>query len=188
MTITVHFAQPGPQNTDAVIEAVDRYLSSEEPLDKIVVASTEGGTGLRFAQRFPHRGVIVVSHQSGFVRPNHNEMPAEMRSRIAEAGATVLTATHAFAGVGRGIRKTLGTWTINELLAVAYRTFGQGTKVCAEIVMMAADAGLVQVDRDVVAVGGTGHGADTAWVVRPAYTSDFPTLKMKACICRPLEF
>jgi hypothetical protein len=71
---------------------------------------------------------------------------------------------------------------------VAYRTFGQGTKVCAEIAMMAADAGLVPVDTDVVCIAGTGRGADTAWIIRPTNTHAFSKLRMRACICKPIEF
>ena len=74
------------------------------------------------------------------------------------------------------------------MLAYAYRTFGQGTKVCAEIALMAADAGLIPVDKDVVCIGGTGRGADTAWLVKPTNTSNFTELKMRACICKPLNF
>ncbi|MHA2424371.1 MAG: pyruvate kinase alpha/beta domain-containing protein, partial [Candidatus Thorarchaeota archaeon] len=105
-----------------------------------------------------------------------------------ESGASLLTATHAFAGVSRGVRVSLGTYSTTEIIAYAYRTFGQGTKVCAEIAMMAADAGLIPVDRDVVCVGGTGRGADTAWLIRASNTNKFPELKMRGCLCKPLEF
>jgi hypothetical protein len=115
-------------------------------------------------------------------------MSERSRTEIENLGAKVLTTTHAFAGVSRGIRKALGTYTTAELLAVAYRTFGQGTKVAAEIAMMAADSGLVPVDKDIVSIAGTGRGADTAWLVQPAYTSNFPELKMRVCLCKPMNF
>ncbi len=131
---------------------------------------------------------MVVTHHTGFTLPNENELDDGNRKSILEAGARLLTTAHAFAGVARSFRKELGTWTPTELMAVAFRTFGQGTKVCAEIAMMAADAGLVRVDQDVVTIGGTGFGADTAWLVTPTNTSTFPKLRMKACLCKPLEF
>ena len=132
--------------------------------------------------------MVIVSHQTGFAEPNENELREEHRKEIIKEGAQLLTTTHAFAGVARSIRRELGTWQSTEIIAVAFRTFGQGTKVCAEIAMMAADAGLVPVDTDVVCIGGTGRGADTAWVIQPANTQAFPKLRMRACICKPFEF
>ncbi len=187
MTHTLYFKEAGPGNTPQVINAVREYLSVY-PIHHVIVATTRGETGVAVAEAFKDRSVIVVTHQAGFIAPNTVELTADNQERILKTGAKILTATHAFAGVSRGIRKALGTWTIAELLAVAFRTFGQGTKVCAEIAMMAADAGLVPVDQDVICIAGTGTGADTAWVVRPAYTSSFTELKMKCCICKPLEF
>jgi hypothetical protein len=185
---TRYFGKASSEHTQAVIKCIKETLSADPDLRFIIVASTQGQTGLAFAEEFKKKRVIVVSHQSGFVAPDTNELSDEMRTRIENTGARVLTATHAFAGVSRGIRKTLGTWTTTELLAVAYRTLGQGTKVCAEISMMAADSGLIPVTEDVVCIGGTGRGADTAWIIRPTYTSSFPELKLRACICKPIDF
>jgi len=61
-------------------------------------------------------------------------------------------------------------------------------KVCVEIVLMATDAGLTSIDKDVIAIAGTGRGADTAVLVRPASTSDFFNLKIKEIIAKPREF
>jgi len=63
--------------------------------------------------------------------------------------------------------------------------FGEGTKVCVEISVMAADAGLIPVNRDVVAIAGTNSGADTAIVVKPATTSDFFSLEVREIIAKP---
>ena len=185
---TTYFDQASDEHTQDVISVVKEFLETAPDIEYIVVATTEGTTGSAAARAFQGKHVVVVTHVTGFAKPNENELSDEKREEIENLGAELLTTTHALAGVGRGIRKQLGTYTIAELLAYAYRTFGQGTKVCAEIALMAADAGLVPVDKDVICIGGTGRGADTAWLVRPAYTSDFPKLKMKACICKPLEF
>jgi hypothetical protein len=185
---TLYFEKASREHSVQVVEAVKEFLNHNEGIEHIVVATTEGTTGFLFAKEFSSKQVIVVTHQSGFASPDHNELSNEKRAEIAALGAYVLTATHAFAGVGRGIRKSLGTYTETEIIAYAFRTFGQGTKVCAEIAMMAADAGLVPVSKDVICVAGTGRGADTAWIIRPANTSDFTKLQMKACLCKPLEF
>ncbi len=65
---------------------------------------------------------------------------------------------------------------------------GEGTKVCVEITLMAADAGLIPVGKDVVAVAGTGNGADTALRIKPANASRFFDLKIREVIAKPFEF
>ncbi|MHA1607222.1 MAG: pyruvate kinase alpha/beta domain-containing protein, partial [Candidatus Freyarchaeota archaeon] len=61
-----------------------------------------------------------------------------------------------------------------------------GFKVCIEISLMAADAGLIPVDKDVIAIGGTGRGADTAVVLKPAESSHFLDLRVHAILCKPI--
>ena len=69
-----------------------------------------------------------------------------------------MTTTHAFGGVGRAVRKKLGTFQVDEIIAYTLRTFGQGMKVVAEITLMAADAGLITDAGPIIAVGGSGKG------------------------------
>ncbi|MFW9788754.1 MAG: pyruvate kinase alpha/beta domain-containing protein [Candidatus Thorarchaeota archaeon] len=185
---THYFDIASPEHTEKVLSLVKQFLNDNPDIEHIVVATTEGATGIAAAKEFPDKKVVVVTHQTGFAKENENELSEEKREYIESLGAHVHTATHAFAGVARSFRKVLNTWMPTEIVAVGLKTFGQGTKVCAEIAMMAADAGLAPVDRDVVCIGGTGRGADTAWVVRPANSHAFPRLRMKACICKPLGF
>jgi len=72
-----------------------------------------------------------------------------------------------------------------ELIAHALRLFGEGTKVCVEITVMAADAGLIPVNRNVVAIGGTDRGADTALVIKPSNASNFFSLEVREVIAKP---
>jgi hypothetical protein len=65
---------------------------------------------------------------------------------------------------------------------------GEGTKVCVEITLMAADAGLIPVDKDIVAIAGTGRGADTALRIKPANTARFFDLKIKEILAKPCNF
>ena len=185
---TNYFEDISEEHTEEVLSIVKKYLESNNEIEHIIVATTEGTSGLLAAQTFKNKKVVVVTHQTGFVAPNENELDTEIRSRILTEGASVLTTNHAFAGVARAIRRELGSWQTTEIIAVAYRTFGQGTKVCCEIAMMAADAGLVPVDEDVICIAGTGRGADTAWIIQPANTQAFPKIRMRACLCKPFDF
>jgi len=58
--------------------------------------------------------------------------------------------------------------------------------VACSITMMAADAGLVRTDEDVISIAGTRYGADTAIVVQPSNSHRFYNLKVKEIICKPL--
>ena len=181
---TVYFQAPGKQNTESVLELVKGYAQAEGIRD-IVVASTTGETGVKASRVFKGFNVVVVSHHVGFHEPGVWEMEEDNREKILENGAKILTATHALSSVERAIRKDFGTIMPLELVANTLRLFGEGTKVCVEITIMAADAGLIPVDRDVIAVGGTGRGADTALVIRPASASRFFDLEIREIIAKP---
>ena len=58
-------------------------------------------------------------------------------------------------------------------------------KVACEITIMAADAGLVRTDEEVIAIAGTHSGADTAIVVQPSNANRFFNLRVKEIICKP---
>ena len=58
-------------------------------------------------------------------------------------------------------------------------------KVALEIAAMAADTGMVRTDEDVICIGGTGRGADTAVVLQPNYVHRFFDTKVKEIICKP---
>jgi hypothetical protein len=64
------------------------------------------------------------------------------------------------------------------------RIFGEGTKVCAEIAVMAADAGLIPVDKDVIVIAGSGSGADTALVMNPVHSNNFFKMTVREIMCK----
>lgn len=181
---TVYFQTPGSQNTASVLRLAKEYAQTEEIKD-IVVASTTGETGAKASKVFKGFNVVVVTHHSGFVEPGTPELREENRRKILENGAKVLTATHALSGVERAVRKKLKTILPVELIAHALRLFGEGTKVCVEITVMAADAGLIPVDKNVVAIGGTNRGADTALLIKPSNASNFFSLEVREVIAKP---
>jgi len=181
---TVYFLASGEQNTESLLELIKNYAQAEGIKD-IVVASTTGETGAKASRIFKDFNVVVVSHHVGFHEPGVWEMEEENRKKILENGAKILTATHALSGVERAIRKNFGTIMPLEIIAHTLRLFGEGTKVCVEITIMAADAGLIPVDRDAIAIGGTRRGADTALVIRPANASNFFDLKIREIIVKP---
>jgi hypothetical protein len=181
---TAYFEQPGRVNTDCALR-IAKKRAKELAINTVLVASTEGTTGARAAQLFDDQQVVVVSHSTGFKEPNVQELTEENRAQIDAAGATVLTCQHALGGVNRAVRRKLDTYELDEIIAFALRTFGQGTKVCVEIALMAADAGLVRVDEPCIAIAGTGRGADTVLVLTPANAQSFFDLRIHEVLCKP---
>jgi hypothetical protein len=181
---TVYFEKPGPQNTSRTLEVAKRR-ADQLGLHTVLVASTSGRTGAEAAKLFQGYDVVIVSHSTGFSGPNTQQLTEENRAAIEAAGATILTCQHAFGGVNRAVRKQLGTYLTDEIIAYTLRTFGEGTKVCAEIALMAADAGLVTVGEPCIAVAGSGRGADTAFVLVPVNAQQFFDLQIMEVLAKP---
>ncbi len=180
----VYFPEPGSANTEKTLEIAKRR-AEQLGIKTIVVASTSGETGVKAVKLFANYKVVVVTHATGFPTPDAQELTAQNRAKIVEKGGIILTATHAFGGIGRAIRRRFNTYQVDEIIAQTLRVFGQGTKVACEIVLMAADAGLIRTDEEVISIGGTASGADTALVVKPTHTHDFFELKVREVLCKP---
>ena len=181
---SVYYKQPGQQNTARTLE-IARRRAEELGIRTILVASTRGETGVQAAQVFQGYDVVVVTHATGFVEPNTQQLTPEHRAAIETAGAKILTCQHAFGGISRAVRKKWGTYAIDEIVAQTLRIFGEGMKVCVEIALMAADAGLVRVGEPCIAIAGTGWGADTAVVLAPAHVQQFFDLRVMEVLAKP---
>lgn len=181
---SVYYSQSGPQNTARTLE-IARRRADQLGVRTVLVASTRGETGLQAARQFQGYDVVVVTHATGFREPNTQELTEENRAAIQAAGATILTCQHAMGGISRAVRKKWGTYEIDEIVAQTLRVFGEGTKVCVEIALMAADAGLIRVGEPCIAIAGTGWGADTALVLVPANVQQFFDLRVMEVLAKP---
>lgn len=181
----MYFEKKGPDNTDVVIELAVKK-ATELNLSHVVVASKSGATALKLSNR--GLSVVCVSYHVGFSKPGVDMLPPAARQQLAENNIPVLTTTHLLAGVDRAVKNKFGGIYPSELMAHTLRMFGEGTKVCVEIAGMALDAGLIPYGEDVVAVAGSGTGADTALIVRPAHSNNFFDTKISEIICKPRNF
>lgn len=183
-----YYRKPGKVNTRDVLEATVRR-AGELGIKRILVPSVSGETALTAGEVLGGAvQIIAITHVAGFDEPNVQEMSDDNRRRLESAGVRIFTGQHAFGGVGRAVRNKLGTYQVDEIMAFTLRTFGQGTKVAVEIALMAADAGLVRTDEDIISMGGTGKGVDTALVIRPSNSFRFFELKVREVICKPRMF
>jgi len=178
------FEKKGKQNTERTLELAWKR-AQELDIKHLVVASTSGATVEELLKLNAGLDIVCVSHHVGYREAGDDEMGTEMRQRLQESGVKILTATHLLAGVDRALRfKFQGIYPA-EIIASALRIMGQGLKVCVEISSMALDAGLIPYGKEIIAVAGSGKGADTAVVILPAHANYFFDNEIKEVICTP---
>lgn len=180
------FEKSGRENTQKTLEfAHDR--AKERGIKEVVVATSTGETAEKCLEIFSGFTLIAVTYHCGFKEPFERSMKSDIRKDLTQQGVNIVEATHALSGVERAIAKRYQGSYPALLMADTLRLFGQGTKVAVEITIMAADSGMLS-GRDVVAIGGTGRGADAALVIKPAHMSTVFDLKIREIICKPRDF
>ena len=182
----MYFDQPGKVNTVPTLTQAARR-GQELGLEEMVLATTSGDTAFKALERCPGFRITAVTYHHGFKEPFQPIMPATVRQDLTARGVRVVTATHALSGVERSVAKKLGGVSPVLLMAATLKIFGQGAKVAVEVAIMAADAGALT-GRDIIAIGGSSKGADTALVIKPAHQSSFFDIKVREVICKPRVF
>jgi hypothetical protein len=184
-TVT-YFEKAGPENTSQCLEIVKNTIRDFN-YKHIVVASTTGSTGYLFAEALQNKDVnlIIVTHSYGFKEPNTTEISDEIKEKIIATGAKVYTGTMITHTLETALAKEFSGVYPTLLVAQVLRRFGEGPKVCCEIVMMAVDAGLIPEGEEVIAVAGTGRGADTVTIIRSAASKRFLNLRVLEILAKP---
>lgn len=180
----LYFEEPGAANSEATLKRA-AIRADELKLRQVVLPSVTGETAKKALSLFHRCQLVVVTHSTGFLKPNDQEMPEAVRQELQAAGAKVLTAQHAFGGVNRAVRKKFGTYELDEIIAYTLRCFGQGLKVAVEISLMAADAGLIRSGEPCLSLGGTERGVDTAVLLSPVNSQNFFDLKIMEILAKP---
>ena len=175
-----YFEEEGQVNTAEVLALV-KEKAQALGIKKIVLASTRGETARAAAGIFKESGIklIVIPWQHGFLT-DANPFPGELVKELESMGHLVHFGTMLF-----HTEKLYGSKT-PQLMANLLRIFGQGTKVCVEITMMACDGGCIETGEKVIALAGTGSGADTAMVLTAAPSTKMIQLRVHKIICKPL--
>ncbi len=180
-TRTLLFEEPGDDNTDATLRAA-RDRAGALGIRQVVVASSHGGTALAAQRLFAGQArVIAVSIAASFAGEGWT-MTSEERAKLEAAGVTVLMGLHA---LGDDVSDALGFVAPNRVVRTTLYRFCQGMKVAVEVALMAAEAGLLDMGQEAIAIGGTGSGADTAIVVRPAFCRTFEDLEIREILAKP---
>lgn len=183
------FEKPGRDNSG---EALRIAVRRARELNSCLVVATGSGETARLAlEKAKEEGFTgpIVAVGSVFdyktIPQGGNKMSEQTRKELIEAGVTLVFASHVLSGVERGLSTRMSGIYPAELMAHTLRMFGQGTKVCVECSIMALDAGALPWQKPVVAVGGTGKGADTACVLTPAHANDVLATRVHEILCKP---
>ncbi|UCC64342.1 MAG: hypothetical protein JSV36_04605 [Anaerolineae bacterium] len=183
---TLVFKKAGKQNTDAALEiAKERALALR--VKQVVVASSHGYTARKAQALFAPEGIKVIAvsichswESEGWI------MSAETKAELEEMGVVVHTGIHALGdGVGSAFTEKYGGRAPEEVVRDTLYCFCQGMKVAVECLLMAADAGLLDMGQEVIAIAGTDSGADTAIVCQPAYPRTFHQLEIREVLAKP---
>lgn len=179
------FEKPGKQNTEAVVK-IALEEARKRGIRHIVLASYNGYTADFFKEQKDFN-IVVVRGTYGFHVPDgiSHRMSDEKCKELSDCGMKIVTAAHALSGAERSISTLYkGAYPI-EIMAQTLRMFGQGTKVCVECATMAADCGAIPVDEPIISIAGTGQGADTALVMKAAFTHRLLDTKICELLCKP---
>src|SRR5574340_258453 len=122
--------------------------------------------------------LVIVPHQRGFRDEERFDM--EVAAQVEREGHRMHWSTMLFHTEGLYGNAT-GTALANIL-----RTFGQGMKVCLEILLMAADGGAVDRGEKIIVVAGTGRGADTAILATASTSNRVREVRVHEILCKPL--
>ena len=184
----VYYEKKGSSNTEETLRlAYER--AKELGITDIIIATTHGSTGLRAAEVFkePRFNLIAVSICEGWKEEGW-PMTSEERDKLLLKKIKVHTGIHALGDdVSSAFTGKWGGISPSEVVRETFYRFCQGMKVCVEITLMAADAGLIPLNKEVIAIAGTGEGADTAIVLNSACPRKFLDLKIKEIIAKPRE-
>jgi len=184
--VNMYFDKPGKEQTEQTLTLA--FESGKRlGIREVVVASSKGDTAYRAWEIFDGFAITIVTYHCGFKAPFANVIKEQVRKDLESKGLKVIAASHALSGIERSVaQKHAGIYPV-LLMADTLRLFGQGTKVAVEIAVMAADAGALT-GNDIISIGGTGRGADTALVLKPAHQNNFFDLRIREIICKPRFF
>ena len=174
-----YFEETGPANTAAVLALV-KQRAKQTGIKRVVIASTTGATASQAAAAFADTDVrlVVIPHQWRW--REERQFDRSLLPELEGAGhrvywSTMLFHTEELYGNGAG-----------AALANILRTFGQGMKVCLEILLMATNGGQIDIGEKVIVAAGSGRGADTAVLATAATSNRLKEVRIHEILCKPL--
>ncbi|UCH34259.1 MAG: hypothetical protein JSV65_17275 [Armatimonadota bacterium] len=174
-----YFEETGPANTAAVLALVKKR-AAESGIKHVVIASTTGATAAQAAAAFADTEVklVIVPHQWRW--REERQFDRSLVPELERAGHHVYWSTMLF-----HTEELYGN-SAGAALANILRTFGQGMKVCLEILLMATNGGQIDIGEKVIVAAGSGRGADTAVLATAATSNRLKEVRIHEILCKPL--
>ncbi len=183
-----YFDKEGNDYTDELILAVKDKLDVSKHIKYILIASTSGESALKLADVIDDDITIInISHNVGFSGDNESDISEDMIKKLEAEGIKTYQGLHAFSGAARGVTNKYGGYSPLDIVADTFRMFSHGVKVAAEISLMAADAGLIPVGEEIIAIGGRAHGVDTAVILTPVNSKNLFNMKFHEIVAMPRD-
>jgi uncharacterized protein len=181
-----YFEKPGKGNTARCVDMAAGLVA--EGYTHVVIATTGGETALLTAKKLQGTGsnVVAVTHNVGYAGPNQDECGPDMRRELESLGVRIYTGTILTRGIEAALMKKHQGVYPAYVVAQSLRILCQGIKVAAEIVAEACDGGLLPEGDDVIAMAGTGRGADTVAIVEAHPSDRFFDIRVKQIVAKPL--
>jgi len=188
----VYFEKPGKANTDKVIEVVAKRLE-EGDLDTVIVASTTGYTALKLSDALGDRARIISVAETPLIREWGYEYPCLDPENKAELERRGVIVADKIPYLLHSSVLDYSEWkapTPEIIMRETLYAFGQGLKVAVEVVLISVASGFVEPFQDVIAIGGTSRGADTAIVMNAtlpnhAFSEDAEKrMRVKEILCK----
>ena len=190
-----YFNVCGQVNTEKTLElAIKR--ARELGMSKLIVASETGVSALKAIEmlRDSQISVIVVTSAAGtrIEKTIIGDLKIGIPDRkiwdlLEKNGAKIVRATDPLYNIGAALEHNRVP-TLATLIRLSLRTISSGTAVCVTAALMATDNGLLRDGEDVVAVGGSWLGLDTALVVQATNSVNLlkrGSLQIKEIVCKP---
>jgi hypothetical protein len=180
---TLLFEQAGKQNTDATLQ-IARERALALGIRQVVVASSHGETARKAQAIFSPDSIHVITVSICHSWESRGwTMSTETKTELQGMGVVVHTGVHALGDtVGSAFSEKYGGRAPEEMVRDTLYRFCQGMKVAVECLLMVADAGLLDMDQEVIAIAGTDSGADTAIVCKPR---TFHQLEIREVLAKP---
>ena len=183
---TVYFEKPGRENTAHCVQVLKEAVEAQG-YKNIVLATTTGETALAVGEALHGAGVniVAVTHSMGFKEPNQASVSLDARGKMEALGVKTFTGPMLTHSLETSLNHKFGGTYPTVIIAQSLKRFGEGSKVACEIVMMAADAGLIPEGEEVLAIAGTARGADTVLLIKSAVSKRFLELRVLEVLAKP---
>lgn len=170
-----------PDSPDETLNAAFRR-AEVLGIGHLVTASASGGTALRASELAEAQGldikIVCVSNPTGWTAPGLTAMNDSRRRELDQRGISIVQGSRPLNGIDIAFQEKLGGISLGTAILEAYLRFSEGVFHAIQVATMAADAGAVPTDQDIIAEA----LYDTALVLRPANLRNFFDLNVREVI------